>query len=180
MTWKLALFFLCVLRQFKITPLIMDMSLRWKCIYLITCFRQGFPGLKFTLPSVTQLHAELRAVPGNSLSLQQANPGKGALSHWFSCSAKETRGPRVQREHHGATTSLWVVHWEPPAGAWGGHKAPERASPGEQQPLPEASEQGAVPEPPVLEERAPATAAEEAFCAARTAPAIKRLSCVSG
>lgn len=98
MTWKLALFFLCVLRQFKLTPLIMDMSLRWKCIYLITCFRQGFPGLKFTLQSVTQLHAELRAVPGNSLSLQQANPGKGASSHWLSCSAKETRGPRVQRE----------------------------------------------------------------------------------
>lgn len=76
----------------------MDMSLKWKYIYLITCFRQGFPCPKFTLNSVTQLHAELLAAPGNSLALQQAKAGKADLRHWSSWRARETWGPQVQRD----------------------------------------------------------------------------------
>lgn len=139
----------------------MDVSLRWKCIYLITCVRQGFPGLKFTLKSVTQLHAELRAVPGNSLSLKQANRGKGAWATGPPAVLRRPRAHGCREEHHGATESL---EWVP-----GVVTKPQKVHLPESQPrlqgraaaLARSLWGGAVSGPPVLGMKAPHMAVEE-------------------
>lgn len=97
----------------------MDMSHRWKCIYLITCFRQGFPGLKYTLNSVTQLQSCWQPL-GIALLCSKQSQGREL---WATAPPAEPRrlgACRCREKHHGATTR--------PLGA---HKAPERASPRE-------------------------------------------------
>lgn len=72
-------------------------------------------------------------------------------------------------------------------GAWDGHKAPERASP--RKPAQAAAKSSSPCQKPLSRglyqdpqcwERGLLRAAQEVFCAARTAPAMKGLGCVSG
>lgn len=160
----------------------MDMSHRWKCIYLITCFRQGFPGLKYTVNSVTQLQSCWQPL-GIALLCSKQSQGREL---WATAPPAEPRrlgAFRCRKKHHGATTSLWMLHWVP-----GLLTKPQKEHlPGSQ---PRLQQGAAAPARSLWARgctRSPSAGREGSsqgctggFCAATTAPAMKGLGCVSG
>lgn len=114
----------------------------WDWFWLFSQYQQGSDVLEEALHRVSRMEprmdkGRLRAVPGHkeqsfsvaSKTARGSKPTERGSQPPVLLQHKGDLGQAGGEKHHGVTTSLWVVHWEPQVGCWGGHKAPERASP---------------------------------------------------